>query len=98
MMADMIKPAVYLDGEPQNLEAAASDALEWLRLTLQYIKQIRGQSRWASQLEEDRDRLARAIESIESFLPQGQPIFKRSGEASPVAPFEVYAANFAAEE
>lgn len=59
---------IYRDGKPQNLEAAALDALEWLRLMQEYIAQIRGQAATQHRLEKDRDALVRCIAAIESFV------------------------------
>lgn len=74
---------IYLDGEPQNLEAAALDALEWLNVMLECIHVIRGQARMGDRLREDRDRLQRMIETIQSLVPDNKPIFRKTGEPDP---------------
>lgn len=76
-------PPIYLDGEPQNLEAAATDALDWLKITLEYIHHIRGQVRMGQRLEVDRDRLRRTIEAVETYLPSLKPMHRRTGEPEP---------------
>ena len=54
---------IFHDGAPLNLEAAALDSLEWLRVT-QRLLILRSEAR---------ERLERAIAALESFLPEGEP-------------------------
>lgn len=65
-----MSPPIYLDGIPVNLEAAASDALEWLR--------------WAKSpkrsAENDR-RLDVMIATLEKFLDGVTPVY--FGEKEP---------------
>jgi hypothetical protein len=49
---------LWENGEPTNLEAAALDSLEWLRVA-QRLLILR---------DEDRERLKRAIAALEKFL------------------------------
>jgi hypothetical protein len=74
------KNAVYLDGEPQNLAAAAKDALDWLRLLQEHIRHVKGQTRYAHRLEEDKQRLQRTIDAIEYFLDGKPAIYKITGQ------------------
>lgn len=74
---------IYLDGEPQNLEAAALDALDWLKIMLEYIHVIRGQARNGDRLREDRDRLQRMIEVLEGFVGGSKPLYRKTGEPDP---------------
>lgn len=80
---------VYLDGEPQNLAAAANDALDWLKLIQKHIRQIRGQLHPPDHLREDERRIAAAIAAIESFVDTRSPIYKHAGEPDPAGHFEV---------
>lgn len=57
--------AHFVEGEPANLEAAAMDALEWLRW-MQVTLRLRGQGS---------AKLARAIIALEKYLPNGEPIY-----------------------
>lgn len=73
---------IFANGEPQNLEAAALDALEWLRFTRNYMRQ-RGQSKYEGGVyrhisfpQDDMNRLDQAIAALEKFLPNGQPVFQ----------------------
>lgn len=74
---------IYLDGEPQNLEAAALDSLEWLRIMLEYIHVIRGQARNGDRLREDRGRLQRTIDALEGFVAGSKPLYRKTGEPDP---------------
>lgn len=74
---------IYLDGEPQNLEAAALDALDWLKIMLEYIHVIRGQARNGDRLREDRDRLQRMIEIMQMLVPDNKPLYRKTGEPDP---------------
>ena len=53
------------DGYPMNLEAAALDALEWLRaFEAQMIR------RHDCHSDESRERIGRAIAALEKYLPE----------------------------
>lgn len=78
-----MKPAIYLHGEPQNLEAAATDALEWLKILQSYMAQ------WSSRtkgMQTDNQRIAAAIAALEMFLPNTTPMHQEQHESWP---FEV---------
>ena len=76
-------PAIYNHGEPQNLEAAALDALDWLRLLQRYIVQVRGQPTTGNRLQDDRKRIEAAIAALETFLPNTPPIHRDKQEGWP---------------
>lgn len=81
-MKDKMGKPRYLDGEPTNLEAAALDALDWLRFWQKYLNEALS-FRPAHAL---RRRVDAAIKALETFLPDQEPIF----EESPKSPlFEV---------
>lgn len=63
----------YLDGEPQNLEAAALDALEWLLFAKEYLKHNHQGQRWNT----TRRRLSRCIEALEPYVLI-DPIFQET--------------------
>lgn len=57
-------PPTYLDGAPANLEAAALDALAWLRWAKSPIR-----------TEENEQRLDESIRALEKFLPNADLVF-----------------------
>ena len=61
----------FLDGEPVNLEAAALDAVEWLRFWREFLNHNLLAQSWNGQ----RRRMSRAIRRLESYLPEGEPIY-----------------------
>jgi hypothetical protein len=61
----------FLDGSPVNLEAAALDALEWMRFWRQYLNRNHLDERW----NESRRRMSRAIEALETYLPEADPVY-----------------------
>lgn len=63
-------PAIYHDGIPANLTAAAADALEWLR----WVQAPRRSA-------ENERRLAEAIRLLTEFLPEAEPVFVESAGA-----------------
>jgi len=68
------KQAVYLNGHPQNLVAAAMDALAWLRLARNYMHKLGGE--W----DEDRLRLSEAITALEQQLDGARMTFATSNK------------------
>lgn len=61
------------DGTPQNLAAAALDALEWLRFWRDYLE--RGHPRLRGAIWDDAQaRLGRAVAALEQFLPVQPPV------------------------
>lgn len=65
-----IEPPRFLDGYPQNLAAAALDALEWL----QWLDNRSPVSGW----ETNRARLKGCIEELKTYIPKGEPVHERS--------------------
>jgi len=65
--------AKYLNGEPQNLIAAANDALEWLKFWQEHLKQAEHSDENHILLRRQR----RAIEALETFLPKETPAFEK---------------------
>ena len=63
----------YLNGEPQNLEAAALDALEWLLFAQQYLKYNHLGQSWNT----TRRRLTRCIGALEPYVLI-EPIFEET--------------------
>jgi hypothetical protein len=82
------KRAVYHDGEPQNLAAAAYDSLEWLRWLQNHMTRpcLLGQ-----EFNEERRRLRLAIESLEKELKPCLP--PRFTETELPAAFDLDAAK-----
>lgn len=66
----MSKP-IYLDGQPDNLEAAALDALDWLR----YVQQRQDAYEFSA---DNLRRLVGAIGALERFLPGEEPEFRET--------------------
>lgn len=62
--ATMKKRAIYLDDEPQNLEAAATDALTWLNFWQDYAGRVGLDEKW----NENRNRLTQAILALQTQL------------------------------
>lgn len=75
--AEPMTHAIYLNGHPDNLEAAASDALDWLRYFECHV-QAQGQFQG-----EDLRRLERAIAALEQHLPQEGPEFRETQAGTP---------------
>lgn len=61
----------FHDGEPVNLEAAALDALDWLKWGKEFLKHNYHNRRRDTILY----RLGRAIAALEEFLPDETPLF-----------------------
>lgn len=59
----------WIDGESANLEAAAEDALEWLKYLARYLDRL---VTLPAPREEAGERLGRCIAALEHFL-QGVP-------------------------
>lgn len=66
--------AEFLDGVPTNLEAAALDALEWLKFWQGYLKHHHLGVDWNG----NRKRMSSAIEMLDKFLPDEQPVYSSS--------------------
>jgi hypothetical protein len=68
--------AIYLDGEPQNLAAAAADALEWLCFWEKYLitKQIEHGTEWGKA----RINLGAATRTLRQFLPDEKAAFYKT--------------------
>lgn len=71
-----IEPPRFLDGCPENLAAAALDALEWLRWLDNRLSKMK-----VSEWEENRARLRGCIEELKAYIPEGEPVYEvtRSG-------------------
>lgn len=69
-----MEPAKYLDGEAQNLEAAANDALEWMKFWQEHLRRT-------YRFQETNVLMRRQQEVIwllEKFLPKEPPIFEET--------------------
>lgn len=80
----MAQRAVYLDGQPNNLAAAANDALDWMRIFHKYMecKMVvapNGDPIKSEFSAENIMRLRLAIEALERFQPDKPPVFKNTG-------------------
>ncbi len=64
----------FFDGEPTNLEAAALDALEWLKFWREYLNHNHLGQNW----NEARRRMTLAIKALERFTPDQEPVFHSS--------------------
>jgi hypothetical protein len=83
---------IFVDGQPVNLEAAALDALEWLKLLEEIYFQ---RPKIFREPQEGRTRLTRAIAALEATLPEaeaeertttrGIPIIASSQEPEPAS-------------
>lgn len=64
---------IWRDGEPENLAAAANDALEWLRLFQNYLSQhiTSEKSEW----DQAKITLGGAIRNLLAYLPSGEPLY-----------------------
>ena len=73
--------ALYVDGLPANLEAAANDALTWLEW---FVKQDRKD---ACRLSGDnRQKLHAAIANLQQYLPKVEPEFVDTPEVNHETP------------
>lgn len=65
----------YLDGVPTNLEAAALDAKDWLDWWLKFVSRPRHVNYIKT---EDLDRLRLCRDSLAEFLPDVEPVFRKT--------------------
>lgn len=61
----------FRDGRPDNLAAAALDALDWLELLSRMKLVLVG---------DNRERLKGCIDALRAFIPEGEPIFMKAEE------------------
>lgn len=69
--------AIYRDGIPQNLEAASTDALEWLLLLQRKWSRLEGSSEWK---EENQGRLLDTITCLRQNLGDSKMCFVYSNK------------------
>ena len=73
---------IWQDGKPENLAAAAADALAWLEFWGKYLDKNLDQKK---RLEPDRDwteerqRLGLAAEELKRFIPEGEALTTTGG-------------------
>ena len=69
---------IWQDGKPENLAAAAADALAWLEFWGKYLdkgKRIEPGVDWG----EARERLGLAAEELKRFIPEGEALPSSGG-------------------
>lgn len=75
MTSPEIEPPRFLDGYPQNLAAAALDALEWF----QWLDNRLGKMRLPG-WEENQVRLRGCIKELKTYIPKGEPVYETKRE------------------